>query len=217
MNGSRVIRVGCVCLLGLGLAAVPAFATPFTADFTGQISPGNANVKVPFTAVLTQGGPISGNFLFDDSLIPGPLTGAVNVFFSSIPETNDVAASTAFHLNLGGGLVFDLDDAFAGNAAIRYLNGAFGGFFFVSDFMFQGNPYRFRSEGGSWNIRLLLNGNPSGTNLVNGSFRIGDQNLSNIRQYVGDDEAAVPEPASLMLLGTGLVAAAARSRRRGRR
>lgn len=194
-------------------------ALPFTADFIGRVSPGGANVKAPFIGTLTQSGPISGQFLFDTDLIPSAASGFVNVPFSSIPEFSDVAPATVFHVNLGGGLVFDYDDATAGIPAIQYNNGAFVGFVFVSDFAFAGGTYRLRTEGGTWTIRPVVNG-VVGSSVVNGQIF---NTIGNIQPYVGGDEgdpggiAAVPEPASLILVGSGLAALARAARNRRRR
>jgi hypothetical protein len=209
-----ISALGIVLCVGV---AQPAHASPFTAEFTGQIAPGNANVKAPFVGTLFQSGPISGNFLFDSSLTPAPLSGFVNVPFSSIPEFADTSASTVFHVDLGAGLVFDYDDSSEGIPAIQYKDGVFRGFVFISDFLFSGNTYRLRSDGGTWTIRPIVNG-VLGSSVVNGQI-FGT--VGNIQPYVGGDEdiAAVPEPTSLILLATGLAAAARYSRktRRGPR
>jgi hypothetical protein len=204
-------------LMVLTALTVPAaFADSYQlANFSGNFNGGSANVKAPFSSVITQGGPISGSFVFDGDLIPGPVSGTVNVFFSSFSDIGSIAPATAFSLDLGGGMTFDLSDALGGNAAIQYKNGAFNGFFFVSDFTFQNNPYELNMQGGVFNIRLLgANGFPTGNNLVNGHLNIGNNNLTNLTAYTPGSEASVPEPASLLLLGTGFMGMAGAIRRK---
>jgi hypothetical protein len=76
-----------------------------TANFSGSINPGNANVKAPFSGNgFAQGDPISGSFVFDSSLIPA--NGTVNVFYPAFPDIAAIAPATAFNLTLDG-LSFD--------------------------------------------------------------------------------------------------------------
>jgi PEP-CTERM motif len=92
-------------------------------------------------------------------------------------------------------------------------HGQFNGFFFVSDFLFQGSTHRFNDQGGAFNIRLLVNGAPTGSNLVNGAIDIGDANLT-IQDYTPGQTGPqpIPEPVSLLLFGAGLAGAAMRRR-----
>jgi hypothetical protein len=182
------------------------FADTYHLDtFTGNISPGSANVKAPFNSVLTQGGPISGSFIMDDSLIPASGSGWVNVFFSSFPDIAKIPEVTAFTINLGtSSLTFTLADAIQGSGAIQFYNGMFRGFFFDADFMFtDNNPYRFDDQGGTWSIKLLdqLGGNPISGNEVGGSISgmtLGDP-------YELNPPASVPLPATMYLLGFGMI------------
>lgn len=210
------MRLIAALVIGVSLVAGSAHAAPIRADFSGNLSPGGANVKAPFNSVITQGGPVSGHFVFDDTQIPAAGSGFVNVFFSSQPSIATIEPEDAFSLDLGGGLLFDLGDALPGAAAVQYNNGAFNGFFFVSDFQFLGNPYRLRMEGGAFNIKALVNGFPGTTNFVNGRLNVGNANLANLGPYTpgGQPTSPVPEPGSLLLVGSGAAALLAKIRRR---
>src|SRR3954469_21081143 len=105
---SFVQRTLHVLVVLTALTVPAAFADSYQlANFSGNFNGGSANVKAPFNSVVTQGGPISGSFVFDSQLIPGPLSGTVNVFFSSFSDIGSIAPPTAFSLNLGGGMNFD--------------------------------------------------------------------------------------------------------------
>jgi hypothetical protein len=197
---------GLVMLVTLVLASSGLADTYHSADFSGGIFGGNANVKAPFLGYgFAPGGPASGSFVYDDQLIPAPGSGFVNVLFSSFPAIGKIPAATAFTINLGTTpLTFTLADDSSGIPAIQYNNGHFNGFFFQVDFLFQGSnpspqPYQFDCQGGTWSIHAP----GSFSNLVSGYINIGDGNLTNIRPYT---PPAAPIPGSLLLLGSGLTA-----------
>ena len=177
-----------------------AFADTYhTADFTGQISPGNANVQSPFDSILTQGGAISGSFVFDDQLVPAGGTGFTNVFLSNFPDIAHIPNATAFQINLGGGLTFNFGSALD-PAAVQYNNGNFNGFFFDAAFNFQNHQYLFMDQGGTFNITLFDNNQLTFNNLVNGTLNIGNGNLSQITPFT----PPVPIPGAIWLLGSVL-------------
>lgn len=182
-------------VLGLALGVRGAQAAPVldTADFSGQINPGNANVKAPFTGTLSQSGPIGGNFVFDSSLVPAAGSGFVNVPLPTTDGVSNIPAATAFDINLGGGLEFNLSNA-TFPVLIQYNNGHFNGFVYQADFAFGGNNYELDVQGTSLSVHLLTGGLPATQSLVNGTIFNGDANLTGIQPFT----PAVPEPSTLL-------------------
>jgi hypothetical protein len=212
------IRSLAIALGVLILLPAATFADSYhTANFTGQL--GSApNIKAPFSGNgFNPGGNVTGRFVYDDNLIPSSGTGFVNVFFSSFPDIAQIPASTAFTLSLGG-LTFGLNDADTPmfgtqEAAIQYNNGAFNGFFYISDFMFQGNPFELSLQGGTIAIYPIVSGFPGFSSLVNGTLNIGKGNLSDISVFT----PPVPEPATGGLLGISLLSLVLVARKYGYR
>ena len=164
-------------------------------------------------ATFTQGGPISGNFVIDDNLIPASNSGFVNVFFSNFPDIATIPSATAFTIDLGANsLVFTLADAIQNSGAIQFNNGNFVGFFFDTDFMFDNMPYRFDDQGGSWNIKLLdqLGGSPVPLTSAKVNGRIDGMALGEVY----NPTPSVPEPSTFLLLGAGLGGLALLKRKR---
>jgi hypothetical protein len=88
-----------------------------------------------------------------------------------------------------------------GEAAIRYDNGQCNGFFFISDFNFQGNPYELQVQRGVSDIVAIQGGNPTFTDLVSGTLHIGNGNLTGVTVFT----PTTPPPT---VPGAGLGAAA---------
>lgn len=200
--------------------AAPAYSvTLLKADFSGAISGGSANVKVPFSGNgFSPGMGFSGSFVYDADQIT--VTGTpTNVNFAAIPGVNGFAPADIFSLSFGP-LTFDLTDAVSIAPKIQYRNGQFNGFVYVSEFQFQTNWYQLRIEGNVLGVRLLTNipapgaphGFVTGSSLINARLSIGDGNLANIRPF--PEAAAVPEPASWGLMIAGFALAGAAMRRR---
>jgi len=72
----------CRLFLIAALTAISAFADLYNvANFSGHLSGGSANVKSPFSNVISQGGPVTGSFVYDAALVPSGSSGLQNVFF----------------------------------------------------------------------------------------------------------------------------------------
>jgi hypothetical protein len=210
-----IITVGVLSLLPAATFA----DTYHTANFSGQLG-SSSNIKPPFAGNgFNAGGAVTGSFVYDDNLIPSG-TGFVNVFFSGFPDIAQIPSTTAFDLSVGG-LTFGLGDADTPlygtqEAAIQYNNGVFNGFFYISDFMFQGNPYELSLQGGVLAIYPIVGGFPGFNSLVNGSLNTGNGNLSGISVFT-PAAAPVPEPATGGLLGISLFALVLVARKYGYR
>jgi hypothetical protein len=201
------IILGVLTLLPLATLA----DTYHSANFSGQLG-SSPNIQPPFAGNgFDPGGAVTGSFVYDDNLIPAAGSGFVNVFFSNFPDIARIPTSTAFTISLGG-LSFGLGDADTPmfgtqEAAIQYNNGAFNGFFYISDFMFAGNPYELSIQGGTIAIYPIVGGLPGFNSLVNGTLNIGTGNLNGIMVYIpAQPPPPVPEPATCELLGISLLA-----------
>jgi hypothetical protein len=212
----NVLALGAVALLlNVTVASADVY---MTANFSGSINPGNANVKAPFSGNgFTQSDPLSGSLVFDASLIPAAGSGFVNVFYSSFPDIGIIAPATAFNLTLNG-LSFDLSDNIDTEtpAAIRYNNGVFNGFNFIANFTFQANDYQFRIDGTAITVRLINpnTGFATGNSLINAHIDLGLTNVTPFDPNVVTP--AVPEPSTwaMMILGFAGVGFMAYRRRR---
>jgi hypothetical protein len=202
----------------VGRAAVALFlmvsgaanASTFTADFSGQINGGNANVKAPFVGTFAPNDPISGHFVFDSVFVPA--SGVANVSMSSFPSFPVTPEATAFQFSLGS-IQFDLGDNLISQTPlqIQYANGQFNGFIFVGDFAFGGKEYQLRLNGPTVTVKLLNgvpnvfdpNGFPTGSSLINAKINVGDANRSNVRSYNPSAPLAVPLSPSWQLTMLG--------------
>lgn len=210
----------------LAFAAAPALADTYTqADFSGHISPGNANVKPPFAGNgFTQGDPISGHFVYDDQLVPSSGSGFVNVPMTAFPDIANIPDVDAFSLTIDS-LTLTAGDNLTSNGPvmIQYNNGQFQGFVFTGDFAFQNVFYQLQIQGSAISV-LNLDGVPNASDphgfpvccssLLNGSLFTGNGNLTGATPYTpaSGPQPGVPEPStwSLLLLGFAVLGGALR-------
>jgi hypothetical protein len=197
-------------LLVLAVLAIarPASAQLLEGDFSGGTltlkGPAfNACCSTPFGGITYRGPNISGSFIFDPSLIPGSGTGFVNV---PLP----VSEEDPFHLVMGDRVspapfIFSAAMALPGSTAqVQYNNGAFKGFAYFAAFFYNQHEYQLDIQGGIWTIYDRANGVENLSNIAaSGYINTGNANVTNVREYVG--VTATPEPASLVLLATGLL------------
>jgi hypothetical protein len=210
------MRMTFAVVASLGLAMVqPAYADTYTkADFSAGIFGGGANVSPPFSGNgFFAGQTFTGNFVYDNNLIPAGGTGFVNVLASSFPDIANIPAADLFTFNFGPLTMTaaDADEPFA----IQYNNGNFNGFSYVNNFAFQGGNYQLTISGGSLSVLELTSGIPSGRSLVNGFVNIGNSAVTNATPFVPVvNTPAVPEPSTwlMMLAGFGIVGGAMRRR-----
>jgi hypothetical protein len=197
------IGVAALLLASYGAASADTYKS---ANFSGQIAGGGANVQPPFTSVLTPGEPFGGSLVFDENLVPAAGSGFVNVFFSDFPDIGTIPPATALTFTLGGLPAFTLADAVTPpfgtqEAAIQYNNGNFNGLFYISDFTFDGAPYELSIQGGTLSIVPIVNGNPTFSSLVNGSLNFS---LTNEQPFT-PPVAVVPGPSTWTELLVGFV------------
>jgi hypothetical protein len=204
-----------IALATLAIMSARAGADTYTsANFSGSINPGSANVKAPFSGNgFNQSDPFSGSFVFDNQLVPA--TGTVNIFLSTFPDIALIPNVSAFNItfdSLSFNLGDNLNSLLSTGTGIQYKNGVFNGFEFVTDFAFQSNEYQFRIDGPIITVKLLdgipnafdPNGFPTGGSLINAKVNVLAGLTDEVAFVPGAPETPTPLPTALPLFATGL-------------
>ncbi len=157
-----------IALLAILLGAVSSVARADlyeTAYFSAELIPVTGSLsEVDINTDL-----ISGNFVSDEQLIPGPTSGLQTVTFNSMPAIGDIPSSTAFQMTLGG-MTFNQGNFLPGTGGIVYNNGQFDGFDASFDFFSNGQEYRFVEQGTGFEIELLVGNQLTGVIVVAGTI-----------------------------------------------
>ncbi|SEO43985.1 PEP-CTERM protein-sorting domain-containing protein [Nitrosospira multiformis] len=202
---------------GVLLSAISAVqATPIymTANFSGGIltTDGLANslgLQQTSTCSGCAAGSVSGNVLFDQTLIPGSGTGTVNIALAAVTGASN---STIFDIDFGSRpLGFEFGDGdVLGGPSIQFNNGVFNGFFFVKDFVVDGKTYEINMQGANWTMNWLKS-NSSSQLVASGYLNVGNQGLTSQTYFDPSLPATelpnntVPEPTVLALVMVGML------------
>jgi hypothetical protein len=205
----KFIVITAIAITIVVTAGIPVFAdTYYSATFTGGVQWVRGG---SFDGIAWDPAGVSGNFVYDANLIPGPGTGWVNVFFDNtsargFPDVGNIPGGTLFTIHLGATpLTFTFADAVTEpysfppyhDAAIQYYNGNFNGFFFVSDFQYNGSSYRFDDQGGQWSIYAYSPMTGPGATYVSGYIDLAG--MTTTGPYTPPTQQ-VPESSMILVL-----------------
>ena len=199
-----------VLFLATPVQAVPVY---LAADFSGSITNTprfGEELGLQRSQICPDcpAGFVSGQVLFDSSLIPGIGSGTVGIPLASIDSATDdlifsiSLGSQPLEFNFGGG---------TGSSAIQFKDGVFDGFSFSEIFSRGDDSFRFSINGSNWDIKAG-NGNGVYSQLAaSGSLNVGSNGLLNQENFIpgsppAETPAQVPEPATLLLVALGLAA-----------
>jgi hypothetical protein len=170
-----------ISLLAILLSSVSSVARADlyeSAYFSGELIPVTGSLA---DIGLSGTNLISGNFVFDEQLVPGANSGIQSVSFSNMPAIASIPPTSAFQMTLAG-LTFNLGNFLPGTGGIVYNNGQFDGFDVAFDFYSDGTEYRFVEQGTAFEIEALVGNQPTGVIVVAGTIDFGP--LFNIEPYV---------------------------------